>query len=281
MTSVSPVTPLEQETQSPFEALNALIIALQTTTRDDDELTDNLIRIRSLHSEVLALIDVGQVSLLEGSLYGRGVGYGPTEVIRVGDGLSVITVGEQAILQTTAGRAIFVRNTPGAYTVVVPAFITMFQYQLTAGGASGYKDSTATHACSGGAGQTQIGSFVVQAGDVVSVSIGAVVGATLVSGAPNIAGADATISVNGIVVVRAVGGIGGQTSSSISTEFLGGYGGTTPTDMAQWVGGIGRNQSAGLAFGSGMREEGSGCGGNVNSVGGVTAAGSGFVILRY
>lgn len=59
MTSVNPVSPSDQETQSPFYALNLLITALQTSIRADNTLADDIVRIRNLAPEVLLLIGSG------------------------------------------------------------------------------------------------------------------------------------------------------------------------------------------------------------------------------
>lgn len=363
MTSVNPISPTEQQVQSPFEGLNALIVATQTAIRDDNTLTDCIVRLRNLHSEVINAIDTGNTNSIGGisvaqpktfnkitewsndpdcdtlqdaiipgftllgnarddaddtdetdktvnnvalddnlameiitdvhtlkmaempygTLKGRcHEGTGAPENIAIGNGFAITTDGDTCTLTTAAGRALFVRNTTTDETFTIPDFITLMQYQITGGGSSACKTTNLNLSCSGGSGETQIGSLTVASGDVIRVIIPAAVGASLTTDAANIAGGDVEIRVNGVTKVLAKGAEGGLTSNSTSFVFPGGTGGTTPTDMAQWDGGVGRRDSAGTAFGAGVRGLGSGCGGNVSSASGaVTAAGCGFAIIKY
>ena len=321
MTSVNPVSPTEQQTQSPFEAINDLIEALTVSIRPDNTLTDCIVRLRNLHGEVLAALagsgvifnavsavddaelhprtlgnilvwndpDCGIVQdivIPENTIIGRcAEGNGPIEVVTVGNGLSITPTEGGCEITTTAGRQLFVRNATFNNTadpIIIPDFITILQYQLTGGGSSAYLDTTLSQNCSGGSGETQIGSISVESGDEVVLIIPSPVGASLSVNAVNIAGGDVVLKVNGVTKVLAKGAAGGLSSSAGDTVFPGGTGGTTPTDMASWVGGVGRRDSAGTAFGAGVRGLGSGCGGNTSSISGdVTPAGCGFGILRY
>ena len=363
MTSVNPVSPTEQQTQSPFEGLNSLIVATQTSIRDDNTLTDCLVRLRNLHSEVKNAIttgninSVGGVSVAQpktlnkvtqwsadpdcdtlqdaiipgftllgnarddsgdtdgtdktvnnvslddnlameivtdvhtlkmadmpyGTLKGRcHAGTGAPNNINIGNGFAITEDGDDCTITTSAGRALFVRNTTTDESFTIPDFITLMQYQITGGGSSGCKTTNLTHACSGGSGETQIGSLTVASGDVIRVIIPAAVGSSLTTDEPNIAGGNVEIKVNGVTKVLAKGAAGGLTSNSTSFTFPGGTGGTTPASMAHWDGGVGRRDSSGTAFGAGVRGIGSGCGGNVSSASGaVTEAGCGFIIIKY
>ena len=366
MTSVNPISPTEQQVQSPFEGLNALIVATQTAIRDDNTLTDCIVRLRNLHSEVINAIDTGNTNSIGGisvaqpktfnkitewsndpdcdtlqdaiipgftllgnasddaddtdetdktvnnvalddnlameiitdvhtlkmaempygTLKGRcHEGTGAPENIAIGNGFAISTDGDTCTLTTAAGRALFVRNSTFDNTadpIIIPDFITILQYQLTGGGSSAYLDTTLNQNCSGGGGETQIGSISVESGDEIVLIIPAPVGASLSADAVNIAGGDVVLKVNGVTKVLAKGAAGGLSSSAGDTVFPGGTGGTTPTDMAHWDGGVGRRDSAGTSFGSGIRGLGSGCGGNASSISGeVAAAGCGFAILRY
>lgn len=220
-----------------------------------------------------------------GALLGRCLASdGNAQIVNIGNGLGMSHDEEtdECTLTIATGFNSFVRNVETDTTFTVPPFITLMKYQCTGGGASGFKPTNLALSCSGGSGETQIGSLTVAAGDTVRVIIPAAVGASLTTDAANIAGGDVEIRVNGVTKVLAKGGPGGLTSSSTSTTFAGGSGGTTPAGMARWDGGVGRRDSAGTAFGAGVRGEGSGCGGNVSSASGaVTAAGCGFVIISY
>lgn len=319
MTSVDPLLQSEKNLDAIFIKINEIISALAETIRDDDTLTDCAVRIRNLHNEVKSYIETGQdivdavvvnagsdatpgslimfgddecgdvkdFVMATGRLLGRcHSGTGHAEPVIIGDGFAITENEDDTCTLTTAsGRNFFVKNEEFDNVgdeIEIPQYISSMQYQLTGGGSSACKTTNLALSCSGGSGETQIGTLPVVAGDLVRVVIPAAVGASLTTDAANIAGGDCVIYINGVEKVRAKGGTGGHVSNSTSFTIAGGSGGTKPTGMASWNGGVGRRDSAGTAFGAGVREIGSGCGGNVSSASGaVTAAATGFVILRY
>ena len=220
-----------------------------------------------------------------GTLLGRCIDSdGNAQLVNVGNGLGLVHDSEtdECTIALALGLNSFVRNTEVDTTFTIPDFITLMKYQATGGGASACKKTTLANNCSGGGGETQIGSLTVAAGDVIRVIIPAAVGASVTTDANNIAGGDVEIKVNGVTKVLAKGGPGGLGSTGGATVFSGGSGGTTPVGMSSWNGGVGRRDSSGTAFGAGVRGNGSGCGGNASSIdGSVTAAGCGFVIISY
>ena len=179
------------------------------------------------------------------------------------------------------------QNTPGNYSYTVPAGVTSITISTWGAGGAGGSAQTATAGLNarggGGAGGSYASTTIsVTTGDIINYIVGAG-GTALLTGFTNLTpggeGGFSSASLGSTVVVKALGGLGGQSALSVSPTVVNGAGGTAyttgNTGSSYWGG------NGGIAFsgysGSGGGSAGTASNGNAGAtvVGGVAVTGGG------